>query len=171
MLQNLRRKFGEELEPSFPSDCSYFSFPTPQALAKASEKELRECNLGFRAKYVKEFAQSVASKRLGFSQLARLDFFSARKKLIEQKGIGEKVADCVLLFSLGRYEAFPVDVWIRRAVTCLYSKELRQFAKANKSKISDDLIRRFAASKWGAYAGYAQQFLYLYARENKCLLD
>jgi len=169
MLQNLRQRFGTRLEPAFPSDFAHYSFPTPQKLAKATEKELRGCNLGFRAGYVKEFAKAVASKKLDFAEISQLPFSVARQNLIEQKGIGEKVADCILLFSLGHYEAFPVDVWIRRAVTCLYKDELKQFA--GKKKISDDLIRSFAASKWNGFAGYAQQFLYLYARENRnCLV-
>ncbi len=153
MLFNLRKRFGK-LVSAFGEE--YYLFPTPSALAAASAQELRECGLGYRARYVGGFAEKFAKNRGELEKLAKMDYENAKRELVKHDGIGDKVADCVLLFSLGKGEAFPVDVWIRRAMLRWYGKQIR--GKTNKD------IADFAREKWGKDAGLAQEYLYCYSR-------
>lgn len=109
---------------------------------------LKECALGYRAKYVYETAQRVSDKQ--FKKLRALPYEKAKQKLLELPGIGEKVADCILLFSLDFTEAFPVDVWIERVLRENYVK--------NKHSLKE--LALFGRQRWGKMAGYAQQYLY-----------
>jgi len=119
----------------------------PEEMARADLAGLR---LGYREKYLKATAKKAES--IDWDALREADLHHARAKLKELPGVGDKVADCILLFGLGRLEAFPVDVWIRRAMEEHYGKRtLKQ-------------IHSFAEKKWGMFAGYAQQYLYCLAR-------
>ncbi|MGC8628958.1 MAG: DNA-3-methyladenine glycosylase 2 [Candidatus Micrarchaeia archaeon] len=130
-------------------------FPSCKAIAKASEGSLRSCGLGFRAKYLKEFAEAYSEQ--GMDYLYALSYEKAKSELMQFNGIGDKVADCILLFGYGKTEAFPIDVWIKRSIEKLYFKGERQ---------STNAIHSFAAERFGLFAGYAQQYLYQYARQN-----
>jgi len=158
MLDNLSRELGLPLR--FKNYNAY-SFPSPKALAKTSLKELNCCKLGFRARYVQEASKLISTGKFSFQELRALNYKEIKQRLLTLSGVGEKIADCVALFSLDKLEAFPVDVWIRRAMTKYYF---------NGKKVSDKKIRQFAHSYWGEYAGYAQEYIYYYVRSNPGLI-
>lgn len=151
-LNSIASLYGEEIEfEGFGSR----SFPSAEAIA-ASPGKLGRCGLGYREKYLAATAKKVSS---GFSleSLRGMGYPDAKQKLMELDGVGSKVADCILLFSLGFSQAFPVDVWIERAMKKAYPAT-RGMAPG---KISEYGMRRFGSS-----AGYAQQFIYHYARSR-----
>ncbi len=136
---------------------SAYCFPSASDIAENSEK-LKGCGLGYRAKYLEETARIVSN---GFSfesvRKGKCGYVSAKARLMELSGVGEKVADCILLFSLGFSEAFPVDVWIERA--------MRQH-RIIRARASLREIAEAGRRIYGRNAGYAQQFLYHYARNS-----
>jgi N-glycosylase/DNA lyase len=157
------------------------AFPTAAHLANASEKELRACGLGYRSPFLKRVATSVAEGRVDFAALGNLGYFESREllmtELLGQKlllGVGPKVADCVLLYSCGKDDAFPIDVWIARVLATSYPKLLgpaltRRYMAEGKAKLSPtdyDRISARAREYFGKYAGYAQQYLFMAAREG-----
>lgn len=119
-IENLCERYGEEKRAQ--DGTLYHAFPLPEALAKATEEELLECNLGYRAKYVLKAAQDVASGKISLEAIARMRPGKARKALCEIYGIGEKVADCICLFSLHDTNAFPIDTHIRQAMEKHYKR-------------------------------------------------
>ena len=134
------------------------TFPTPQKIAGLTEAELRACKMGFRARSLLSAAHEIADGKLDLERIRRLDYAAARAKLMELHGVGGKIADCVLLFAYGFDAAFPVDVWVERALQQLYFPRRRASAKR---------LRRFAATHFGPHAGYAQQYLFHYMRTKK----
>jgi len=159
-LHNLRTRYGRTAKLH---GHAINLFPSPQSLSSASLSDLRACGLGFRDKYVKGLGERM--RRFDVSNLKKKDYEDAKTALMESAGIGEKVADCICLFSLDKHEAFPIDVWIARVMTKLYGKEIRVMFPNTKFSYKD--VQRFARVKWGRDAGYAQQFLYMYARKHK----
>ena len=151
----LRRRFGERLEWQ---GRELFAYPTPAALARLSEAQLRECALGFRAKNLLGAARMIAEGALDLAAVALLDDTTARAELCRLPGVGEKVANCALLFGFGRVRAFPIDVWIARVLRELYFKR--------KRKVTSPRLREFAATYFGPYGGYAQQYLFHHARKT-----
>ena len=146
--------------PQYPAnpavtDRCYKSFPTPESIAAASEAELRDCKMGFRAPSLHAAAHAIASGQFDLEKIRRLDYFAARAELMKLRGVGGKIADCVLLFGYGFDSAFPVDVWIERALQQLYFPRRRA---------SEKRLRKFAATHFGPHAGYAQQYLFHYMR-------
>jgi len=156
------------------------SFPKADDLAKANEKDLLACGLGYRAPFLKRVATSVAEGRLDFPAIANLGYSESRRllttELLGQKlllGVGPKVADCVLLYSCGKDEAFPIDVWIAKVLATSYPTLLgpaltRRYMSEGKAKLSPsdyDKISARARAYFGEYAGYAQQYLFMAARE------
>lgn len=133
------------------------AFPGPEEMLCATVEDLKACKTGFRARSIWEAVHRVASGEIDLDMIASLDYPLAKKELIRFRGVGEKVADCVLLFSMGKYEAFPVDVWIERAVRHLYF---------GGEEISHREIRKWAARKFGGIAGHAQEYLFAYARDE-----
>lgn len=166
-LEKVAATFGNSIEfDGFTT----FSFPQPQQISDFSK--LRKCSLGYRTKYLFETAKIFAKDRDSYSpqQLRKLSYEEAKEKIMELPGVGSKVADCVLLFSYGFFESFPVDVWIHRAMSSMYDSELRKFAAATRAKakrISELAVADFARDYFGKYAGYAQQFLYHNARTRQ----
>ena len=148
-IDGLARALGEPLEDGVSA------FPSPERLAAARARTLAACALGYRAPYVRGAARLVADGRLDLAALARMDHAAAREMLLAVPGIGEKVGDCVLLFGLGHRAAFPIDVWVRRAVERLYFG-------GRPRRLRD--IQAFARERFGPLAGYAQQHLFAYAR-------
>jgi N-glycosylase/DNA lyase len=132
-----------------------FTFPTPQRLAAATEAELRDCKMGFRAPSLLVAAREIAGGRFDLERIRQLPHAEARAELMKLRGVGGKIADCVLLFAYGFDSAFPVDVWIERALQRLYFPRRRA---------SEPRLRRFAATHFGPHAGYAQQYLFHYMR-------
>lgn len=140
-------------------------FPTIKELKTTDRDKLRKCGLGFRDRYVHKIANTISERQI--QELGKMDYSEAKKKLMEFPGIGEKVADCILLFSLDKGESFPIDVWISRIMHKYYGKEMKRMFKTEKDKFSYPQMQEFARKRWGKYAGYAQQFLYMYARKHK----
>lgn len=169
MLLNLSEKFGEEARFD---GYRFYTFPAPAELAKATAKELAGCGLGYRAKYVSETAKAVKENGFDFERLKTSDYETARAELLNFSGVGPKVADCVLLFSLEKLEAFPVDVWMRRVILRHYPEH---FPRGLIKRISDEKslnnseyarLSLFGRSYFGEYAGYAQEYLYHYERTH-----
>lgn len=167
MLFRLSKKFGD---PICFDSYTFYSFPKPERLVKATAEELASCGLGYRAKFIFETAKSIHESGFELESLRRMSYEKARKELLKFSGVGLKVADCVLLFSLEKLEAFPVDVWIKRAVLRHYAEH---FPKEFVEKISNrksptpaeyKQLNFFGRKHFGEYAGYAQEYLYHYER-------
>jgi N-glycosylase/DNA lyase len=138
-----------------PGHAPAFSFPTPERLATASEAELRGCKMGFRAPWLRAAARRVASGELNLINLQIHTVDEARERLVGLPGVGEKIANCVLLFAYGFQRAFPVDVWVMRALRQLYFPKRRPTPRR---------LRHFVNTYFGPNAGYAQQYLFHYMR-------
>jgi len=170
MLFKLSKKFGEKI--TFDG-CDFYSFPTPEKLANATERGLMECGLGFRAKYVLETSKKIYRDDFDLERLRRMPYQQAKKELLSFSGVGLKVADCILLFSIGKLEAFPVDVWVKRTILNHYAEH---FPSALIKKISSqeslsnseyEKMNEFGRNYFGEYAGYAQEYLYHYERMHQ----
>ena len=151
----------------------FYTFPKPEQLAQINPKDLRCCGLGFRTDRVLETAKLVDSERLSLEDLKRTDYSKAKRELLGLPGVGQKVADCVLLFSLEKLEAFPVDVWMKRAATNLYARHFDPFfikKVASKSSLTlkeYETIASFGREYFGNYAGYAQEYLFHFLRTEQ----
>lgn len=139
-----------------PSGTAY-TFPAPDVLSGVCHADLWDCKLGYRTDAVCEAAAFAVRHPDWAETIASLPFEEARDQLMQLRGVGPKAADCVLLFAFGFFEAFPVDVWIRRIVAQAYLPDLRGRACTPKEY---DRIRQFAREYFGEYAGYAQEYLY-----------
>jgi len=135
------------------------TFPSAELLASAGEGSLRELGLGFRAPYVIAAAQRVCSGELDLDELIRLPYPETKARLMDCYGIGAKIADCIAVFSLEKLEAFPVDVWVRRA--------LAEWYFPMQKKPPDRAMVEWAQSYFGRYAGYSQQYLFHGRRMQK----
>lgn len=162
MLKNLCAKFGDRmvLERN-----EFFSFPSPERLAGATARELLSCGLGFRARYVKEAAKSVDSGKIDFERLRKADYQTALDALKKVPGIGNKIADCILLFSLDKLESFPIDRWTQRILQKYYPKifdsvEGKTLTTKKYLHLHEKIVDYF-----GPYAGYSQQFLFKLERD------
>lgn len=154
IIAALCENFGEKI--SYQGKC-YFAFPTAERLASLSLSDLSVIKAGFRDKYILSAAKAVHSGELDLDFLKVSSPEYAKSELLKLPGVGNKVADCVSLFSLGKYSSFPVDVWIKRIMEyCFFDSEQ-----------SKDVISDYAAKKFGELGGFAQQYLFYWARENK----
>ncbi|MGC8742857.1 MAG: DNA-3-methyladenine glycosylase family protein [Verrucomicrobiia bacterium] len=154
IISNLCRHFGEPV-PTPPGREQMYSFPSVESIAQADETNLRQCKMGFRAAYLKNTAQLIKKEKINLDELSFLTIDQAREALMRFPGVGVKIANCVLLFSLGFYRAFPVDVWVRKA--------LQNFYFENKP-VKKREMERFAYEYFGEFGGYAQQYLFHYIR-------
>ena len=152
----LRKRFGEQREIG---DRVVYTFPSPQRLTKASEKELRNCKLGYRAKNLRATAQMVSSDEADLDAWSALPDAELRKQLCALPGVGPKIANCVMLFAYERLRAFPIDVWIERV--------LRQHYFSRRRKMTAQRIREFSETYFGEHGGYAQQYLFHHARTGR----
>ncbi len=153
-VELLSDTFGDEVQLD---DIKRHTFASAEALAEAGELRLRELGCGFRAPYLTGAAEAVATGRLPLNHLRGAPYNDVLRQLTELKGVGEKIADCAMLFSLDRLEAFPADRWVRKVLTDLYSLP---------ANISYEDSREWAWGKWGADAGYANQYLFWNARQS-----
>ena len=161
-LQKLCKRFGEK---KIIHGKEFFLFPKPEKLANAEISEIAKCGLGYRSKYVKEAAIAINDEIINFTSIKKLEYRDARDDLCHVFGIGKKVADCILLFSLDKLEAVPLDRWVLRILQKYYSKEFEIKTKSITDKTYDDLHDKIV-NHFGKYAGYAQQFLFKNEREN-----
>lgn len=150
----LRQRFGRKIKASGLPD--QWSYPAPAALAAAGETALRACALGYRAAFLHRTAMDIADGGFDLAGVAALPDEEARTALCQLHGVGEKIANCALLFGWQRLAAFPVDVWVERVLRQLYFPETPDI----KSKA----LRDFARNHFGPAGGYAQQFLFHQAR-------
>jgi len=153
IIENISFRFGTSYEWRGKT---YYAFPDAARLAEATERQLMECGTGYRASYIIRTARKVV-EGFSLSELRSMDYLQAKDKLMELPGVGPKVADCILLFAMGFGQAFPVDVWIKRIMMHFYPDDCRD-RKA---------MQEFVRSRYGEFAGFAQQYLFFYGREMK----
>ena len=153
IIDRICRKYGRPI--TFEGK-TFYSFPSPEALSQVSADEFRALGTGFRDKYLVDAVNRVTKGELDLNALHSLSTDDARNRLMKVKGIGRKVADCILLFSYSRLEICPVDVWMKKIFSKYYDIKEK------------DMDRAFclSAEKWGEYAGIAQQYLFYYEREE-----
>jgi len=154
--QALRRRFGEQRKIDKYELCS---FPSAQRIADSSEKDLRECALGYRAKNLLATARLVSSGEADLQAWAAFSDVDLRAKLRGLPGVGAKIANCVMLFAYERLRAFPIDIWIERVLREKYFPRAR--------KLTGRRLRAFSETYFGEHGGYAQQYLFHHARMNK----
>jgi N-glycosylase/DNA lyase len=145
----IRKRFGRKLRRD---EIEAFSYPLPEQVAEISLEKLLECKLGFRAANLIASAKMVASGKVDLEALRNFSTEDARAALCELPGVGEKIANCVLLFAYDRLDAVPIDVWIARVLSEVYF--------AGRTKVPLRELKAFAADYFGSYAGYAQQYLF-----------
>lgn len=135
----------------------HYSFPKPEVLYNLDITDIQFSGIGFRGKYILSAAKLVAQKEIDIYSLRNLATVEAREKLILFPGVGPKVSDCIMLFSMDKDDAFPIDIWVKRVMEYFYVDEGTSLKK----------IQNFAGDKFGDIAGFAQQYLFYYARELK----
>ncbi|RXI39393.1 8-oxoguanine DNA glycosylase [Clostridium tetani] len=165
-IEKISRKWGKKLEYKGKK---YYSFPSMEKLYNASIEEVEECGTGFRSKYIVDTVSKIYenittdsseyNKQFDINYIEKLQDEECHSMLQNFKGIGPKVADCIMLFSMGKDSAFPVDVWVKRAMQHFYLAP----------DVSLKKIRDFAREKFGEFSGLAQQYLFYYARENNII--
>lgn len=161
-LENICKTFGKRVE--FDKQ-EFFLFPTPEKLANATVNEIKKCGTGYRSRFIIEASKMIASKKIDFRKLDKLDYFDAKTEICKIPGIGNKVADCIMLFSLNKLEAFPLDRWMIRILEKYYSNEFHIDTKTITEK-QYDILHKKIVNYFGSYSGFAQQFLFKMEREN-----
>jgi len=170
VILNLSKGLGKEV--SFDGRV-FYTFPKPSDLAEARLEDLKRCGLGFRAERVLEASKKVNSGDFGLETLRGMSYEEARGELLSLSGVGHKVADCVLLFSLDKLEAFPVDVWMKRIILGFYPRFFtadfveRVLARRSITPREYEKISSFGRKYFGRYAGYAQEYLFHHKRSEK----
>ncbi|WP_316507114.1 DNA glycosylase [Nitrosopumilus sp.] len=160
-LENLCKKFGRKVE----FDKQEFSlFPQPEKIAQASINEIVECGLGYRSKFVKEAATKIFKDEIDLELLEKNNYLDVKEVICSIPGVGNKVADCTMLFSLNKLEAFPLDRWMVRILKKYYQDEFQIETKTITEKQYNRLHEKIV-NHFGPYAGYGQQFLFKMERE------
>lgn len=146
-IETLCERYGERVTMEdadiVGGTAAYYTFPDVQALAQASEEELRACNLGYRSRYIVGTANSILNGAVNLEAIKRMDYGQAKAELLKLSGVGEKVADCICLFGLHHMDAFPVDTHISRAMDIHYPAG-------------------FPFERYAGYAGVMQQYIFYY---------
>lgn len=158
IIERISKEYGTKVEWE---KNTYFLFPTPEQLGKASIEDLRELGLGFRDKRVYHTTKMILEKQFDLENVEYLqDLETIRAELLKLDGVGPKVADCILLFSLQKWEVFPIDVWVRRVMNELYIHHEKE------EKVSKKMLDKLAKEKFLGMAGIAQQYLFYWKRET-----
>lgn len=152
-IDNLSKYYGEEIGEFMGK--RYYSFPSPKKMNSISIEDIRKCGTGFRDQYIKDTSYIVSSDTDNIYKFKNLSTDMCKKELLRFSGVGPKVADCIMLFSMEKYDTFPVDVWVKRVMEEFYLKEDMNLNK----------IREYGINKFGELSGFAQQYLFYYARE------
>lgn len=150
-VEAFAQRFGTRRE--YKGKC-YSTFPTPEQVKDLKAEDLSFLKIGYRDRYIMDAIQKVNEGLVSQEEICHLPYEQAKQALMQINGVGQKVADCVLLFSCGRFDAFPVDTWMKKAMLTLYG-------------IKEKEIPAYSKEKFGAYSGFAQQYLFYYARETK----
>lgn len=154
IIERISKAYGDKIEFRRKD---YYTFPTPEKLKKVGIDDFRNLGLGFRDIRVYETVGKTLRNEIDLNKLEKEESIETlREKLLEIPGVGPKVADCVMLFALKKYEAFPVDVWVRRVISELYFDNQEQKPKK---------IQEFAKKQYGNLAGLAQQYLFYWRRD------
>ncbi|MDD3765563.1 MAG: DNA glycosylase [Eubacteriales bacterium] len=148
IINTLCQSYGEKI---WHKGEKYYTFPSPEKLAVLTREDLAPIKSGFRDKYIIDAAQKIASGRIDLSSIYNMGSDEGRHVLKQIKGVGDKVADCVLLFAYQKFDVFPKDVWIKRIITNLYN-------------ISEKDIDAFVEKKFSSLGGFAQQYLFYFGR-------
>ena len=151
IIENISRTYGTHIYDD------YYAFPLPKQLSNSGIEMLRECGLGYRDKYVLQTAKDFYEKRIDLNKLKNKTIDETKKELMLFKGVGKKVAECIMLFSLDKEEVVPVDTWVKKIVDVLYSDEVKEYKDTNE----------FFNSKYGKHSGYVQQVLFYWARQTE----
>ena len=155
IIERISKKYGNKIV--FQNEI-YYTFPTPSELSNATVEDLHNLGLGFRDVRVYETIQKTLRKEIDLKKLEKEENIETlRNKLLEIPGVGPKVADCIMLFSLKKYEVFPVDVWVKRVISELYFENIEQ---------KPQTIQKFAKNQYGNLAGLAQQYLFYWRRDR-----
>jgi N-glycosylase/DNA lyase len=165
MLKNITKKFGKRV---IYNGLSFNLFPNVNELSEASIEELVGCGLGYRSKFVKSISNNIKNN-LDLNSLKDMKYLEAKLELTKLFGIGNKIADCVLLFSLEKTEAFPIDIWIYRALFQYYGWMFKDNSLIKSVKLPENkykLIHNSINDYFGKYSGYVQQYLYYHIRES-----
>lgn len=165
MLKNISRKFGKKVTYN---DIDFNLFPNVNELSKASIQDLIGCGLGYRAKFVKSISNEIKCN-LDLKSLKDMKYINAKSELTKLFGIGNKIADCVLLFSLEKTEAFPIDIWVYRSLCQYYGWMFEDSSVIKSKKISENeykLVHEKIHNYFGEYSGYVQQYLYYHIRDS-----
>ena len=157
IVNSLCENFGEELEYNGKK---YYSFPSAEKLSGLTADDLAVIRAGYRTEYIMDAAKKVANGEINLNVIKEMPSADAQKYLMQIKGVGPKVADCILIFGAGRLDVFPVDTWIDKAMKTLYPKS------CNGVK-----VRKAGETLFGDICGLAQQYLFYYARENKIKME
>jgi len=161
-LEKISTKFGKKIQ--FDNK-EFYMFPEPKKIANATIQEIQNCGVGYRAKFIIDAAKMVESRQIDFDQLKKSNYQNAKETILTVPGIGNKVADCILLFSLDKLEAFPLDRWMIRILKKYYlgkfELETKSITEKQYNTLHEKIVKHF-----GPYAGYAQQFLFKMEREN-----
>ena len=161
-LEKITEKFGAQVKIQ---NKEFFLFPKPEKIANASIDEIKTCGVGYRAPFIKQAAKMVVLKKIDFKYLEKCNYHEAKKNICLVPGIGNKVADCILLFSLNKLDAFPLDTWMIKILEKYYSKEFKIETKTITQK-QYELLHEKIVNYFGPYCGYAQQFLFKMEREK-----
>lgn len=156
-INTISQKWGTPVE--YKGD-TYYTFPDVNALKECTLEEIEACGVGFRGKYIKNTLDGILNKEINLEFIKAQDDDNCHMQLQRLSGVGPKVADCIMLFSMEKYSAFPVDVWVKRAMQHFYLAP----------DISLKKIREFGRDTFGELSGFAQQYFFYYARENNIKL-
>jgi len=149
-VEGFARLFGEKKEYNGKE---YYAFPTLEKVKNITTDDLKELKIGYRDSYIIDAIKKLSDEEISYEMLSEMSYEDAKKTLLTVRGIGNKVADCILLFSLLKFEAFPVDTWIKKAMQSLYN--------LNEKEIYD-----FSCINFGKYSGFAQQYIFYYIRSG-----
>ncbi len=157
IIEKLSANYGEKIE--FEGK-TYYTFPSCESLSKATIEDLRMMGLGFRDKRIYNTTKMILNKEIDLEKIRNLNNTNdMRQELLKLDGVGPKVADCILLFSLNRLDVFPIDVWVRRVMNELY------IHNENEEKVNKDELQKLAKEKFLGLSGIAQQYLFYWKRE------
>lgn len=158
IIEKISKEYGDKID--FEGKV-YYTFPTPEQLSQASIQDLRALGLGFRDKRVFTTTKMILEKQVDLQKIENMNHSdSMRQELLKLDGVGPKVADCIMLFSLKRFDVFPIDVWVRRVMNELY------IHNENEEKVSKKELNQLAENKFLGIAGIAQQYLFYWKRET-----
>lgn len=158
IIERLSKEYGKKI---IWNEKEYYTFPTPEELSKVTIQDYRNLGLGFRDKRVFKTVHMILEKQVDLDEIQKMnDSNKIREELLKLDGVGEKVADCIMLFSLKRYDVFPIDVWVRRVMNDLY------IHNEDENNVNKKELKQLAEDKFFGISGLAQQYLFYWRREK-----